>query len=107
MAALAKLVYEDPHISIRKVSAMHSFSFGTVQRFLHKELHLQKLAANLIPHKLTDEQKHQRVVVAHDQLSRFEPDEPERVTDVIKGNETYVPFCGIASKRMKKKKKKS
>ena len=39
--------------SSQKVSL--SCSFGTVQRILHKELYLWKLAAKWVPNKLTDE----------------------------------------------------
>ena len=52
VGAVAKLVKEDPHICIPEVSAGLSLSFGTVPRILHKELHLRKLAAKWVPHKL-------------------------------------------------------
>ena len=97
MAAVAKLVKEDPHICVREVSARLSLSFRIVQRILHKELRLRKLAAKWVPHKLTDEQKHQHVNVACDLLSCFEPDH-KCMTDVITGDETWVPFYGIARK---------
>ena len=65
--------------------------------------HLWKLAAKWVPHKLSDEQKRQRVNDACDLLSRFELDEPKCVMDVITGDETRVPFYSIASKCRKTK----
>ena len=44
----------------------------------------------------------QCVHVARDLLNRFEPNGPERVTDVVTGDETWVPFFGIASKHRNK-----
>ena len=52
MAAVAKLVMEDPHTCAQEVSVRLSFLFGIAQRILHKRLHLQKLAAKRVPHKL-------------------------------------------------------
>ena len=50
VAAVAKLVKEDPHICIREVSAKLALSFGTDEkRVLHKELHPRKLAAKWVP----------------------------------------------------------
>ena len=47
---------------------------------------------------MTDEEKRQRVNVARDLFSHFEPDGPRYVTDVITGDdETWVPFYGNLS----------
>ena len=102
VAAVAKLVKEDPHVCIREISARLSLSYGTVHRIIHNDLHLRKLAAKWVPHKLTEEQKKQRVHAARDLLNRFEPNGPKRLTDVVTGDETWVPFFGIASKRRNK-----
>ena len=40
VAAVAKLVKEDPHVCIREISARLSLSYGTVHRIIHNDLHL-------------------------------------------------------------------
>ena len=97
MAAVAKLVKEDPRVCIREISARLSLSYGTVHRIIHNDLHLRKLAAKWVPHKMTEEMKKQRVHAARDLLNRFEPNEPKSVTNVVTRDETWVPFFGIAS----------
>lgn len=102
MAVVAKRGKEDTHSRRGEVNSRLSLSFETVQEIIHRQLHLRKLVAKRIPQNLTDEQKRQRVNVARDLLSRFKPDGPGRVTDVIRGDKTWVPSYGITSKRRKK-----
>ena len=98
MAAVDKLVKEDPIVSIWEISVRLSLSYETIHRIIYSDLHLRKLAAKWVPHKLTEEQKKQCVQFARGLLNHFEPNGPECVTDVVTGDETWVPFFGTVSK---------
>ena len=92
-------ISEDPHVTIRELSDTNGISYGSVQTILKKELGLKKLCARWIPHLLTDEQKRERVRCATELLNMFEPHGPKRLTDIVTGDETWISYFGIPSKR--------
>ena len=89
----------DPNTSIKEISSDLDVSFGTVQKILHEELFLRKIAARWVPHILTSDQKINRVKCARELLRLFEPNEPKRLTDIVTGDETWITFYGIPNKR--------
>lgn len=92
-------ISEDPNVTIREVSDTNGISYGSVQTIVKKELGLKKLCARWIPLLLADEQKRERVRCATKLLNMFEPQEPKRLTDIVTGDETWINYFGIPSKR--------
>ena len=55
IALVEKLVAEDPHSTIRKMSKVCDLSIGTIHHVLHEDLHMKKLAARWVPYLLSEE----------------------------------------------------
>ena len=61
IAVIRELVDNDPHLSKCALSHLTGIPQSTVQRILIKELNLHSVCARWIPHKLSDQQKENRV----------------------------------------------
>ena len=99
IAYVKRLIEEDPHSTVRELSEACELSIGTINSILHKDLHMRKLAARWVPHLLSDDQKKQRVACSRKLLDEFEPNGPNRLCDIVTGDESWLTFYGIPNKR--------
>ena len=51
---------KDRHVSLETISAQFDISVGTVHTIIHKELHMRKICAKLVPRVLRKDQKERR-----------------------------------------------
>ena len=79
---------QDPHSSIGEISSNLDLSYGTVQTILSADLTLKKDCTRWVPHKLTEDQKQQRVLCAQKLIHLLELNGHKRLEDVITGDET-------------------
>ncbi|GFR67272.1 transposase [Elysia marginata] len=100
IASTKKDIDEDPHISVRELSDTNGLSYGTVHTNITEYLRMKKVCARWIPHFLTVDQKRERVRCATELLNMFEPHGPKRFSDIVTGDETWLPFFIIPPKRL-------
>ena len=55
------IIEEDPHSTIDDIEAETSLSHGTIFTIIHDYLEMRKVTSRWVPHKLTSEQKQERV----------------------------------------------
>jgi histone-lysine N-methyltransferase SETMAR len=92
-------IEDDQHITIQEICDSYCLSVGTVHTIIHDELKMKKVCAKWLPHLLTEAQKKERERYSAQLLAVFEPQGPKRLTDVITGDETFISFYGMPSKR--------
>ena len=63
-----QLIEEDPHSSIQIISTLLSIAYGSDPTILYDHLNMTNVCAQWIPHRLSDEQKRQRVTSAQESI---------------------------------------
>ena len=59
--AIRKIIMEDPHSTYNEIEAYTSFSYDTIFSIIHGYLKLRKVVARWVSHKLTDDDRMNRV----------------------------------------------
>ena len=102
IAFLEQVIKENPRITVRQLQAKCTLSYGTVRRIIRTRLHLKKLSARWVPHRLTEIQKKERVRIALKNLLDFGPNGTKRLTDIVTGDESWICFYGRPTKAQNK-----
>jgi [histone H3]-lysine36 N-dimethyltransferase SETMAR len=99
--AVKGLVKDDPHISIDYIADILDISHGSVDTILKQHLKLKKISSRWVPHKLTQQQRQQRVDICIENLQKFESG-AWRLGDIITGDESWFYHRKIKSKQESK-----
>lgn len=83
------LVQADRRVGIHRLSRQLQVSYGTVQYMLHKDLHLCKKAAKMIPHVLTPVQRERRMDFSLDFIDRFGADRKSELKWIVTCDEAW------------------
>ena len=81
-----QLLKDNPCMTIRDISASSGISVFSVQTIIHEKLGMKKICSRWVPHKLTDEQKAQRVASAKEMLKLFHGNHRNRLSDIVTGD---------------------
>ncbi|CAF3268782.1 unnamed protein product [Rotaria sp. Silwood2] len=81
-------INNDPHSTYDDIIAETFLSHGTIERIIHECLKMKKITSRWVPHKLTDEQKQERVKLCRENSAKFR-DGSWRLCDIITGDETW------------------
>ena len=96
-------VEEDHHIAVFAISEEVGISTERVRHILHHELNMRKICARWIPHRLTPEQKANRVTIAQEMLSKLHKRQGVGRNDpldhVVTGDETWMRFYQVPGKQ--------
>ncbi|CAF1347479.1 unnamed protein product [Didymodactylos carnosus] len=92
-----QVIEDDPHSTYDDIIAETSLSHGTIERIIHDCLKMRKVASSWIAHKLSDEQKQQRLRVCRQNLAKFQTGK-WRLSDVITDAETWIYHRQIGRK---------
>lgn len=87
----AALLKVDRSVTVGFLAAELDISVGSTHMLLH-QMGLRKRCSRWIPHLLTQDQKNYRVSICRDLLSQFEPNGPKRLSDVVTGDECWIPY---------------
>ena len=92
LARAEAILKEDRSVTIGYLAVELGISVGSTHTLLHDKLGLRKRCSRWIPHQLTPDQKMQRVSICRDLLNQFEPKGPKRLSDVVTGDECWIPY---------------
>lgn len=84
------MLHDNPHVSIKQVSASVGISYGSVRTIIIDKLCFKKLYAKWVPHELTPAQMAQRKDTATDTLALLNDIGPKCWKRVVTGDETYL-----------------
>ena len=99
IAAVQKLIEEDPHIPVRKMRSILKIGTAAILSIVHDKLRFRKLCTRWVPRELTEEQKRTRVSWCKMMLRVFENGESKRVSDIVTMDETWLYFYDPVRKR--------
>lgn len=85
------LIEEDPHSTYDDLEVETELSRGTIYNIIHNHLKLKKVTSRWVPHKLTPQQKEERVRICVENLARFQ-NNSWRTCNIFTGDETWV-YC--------------
>jgi histone-lysine N-methyltransferase SETMAR len=88
IALIAQLLVDDPYFSQKKIAPILSINLITMKSILFEGLSLRKVNLKWIPHRLSDEQKHERVRLSIELLQFLEARGPRQIANVCTGDET-------------------
>ena len=98
-AKLERLIMENRRISLIQLCDLTGLSRSTVQRIIREDLKMRKLSARWIPKRLTESQKHARVVTSHQLLTRCRLGRRDFYERLITCDETWIFHYDPESKR--------
>jgi hypothetical protein len=82
-------VHEDRRQSIQDIASAVGISYGSCKSILTEILNMRRVAAKFMPCLLTQDQKNRSLEVCHD-LKKLVEDDPDFVSKVITGDETWI-----------------
>ena len=97
-----QLVFEDPHCTIEDLCSRVPISHDRVHSILHNELHLRKICARWVPHRLTAEQKQVRMDACAEILHKFSKRNAGNLEYVITGDEKWFHEYQVPNKQHNK-----
>ena len=101
MEAVRQAVRGDRRLTVRMIAEQVGIDRQTVWEIITEELRMRKICAKMVPKLLSDDQKARRMQVCEDTLQNIEND-PELLTKVITGDETWVFEYDPETKRQSK-----
>ncbi|CAF1360549.1 unnamed protein product [Didymodactylos carnosus] len=84
---IEQVIEDDPHSTYDDIIAETSLSHGTIEWIIHDCLKMRKVTPRWVAHKLSDDQKQQRLRVCCQNPAKFQTGK-WRLSDVITGDET-------------------
>ena len=100
IAAVDRIITENPRATYSQIEHEEGIGSSSVKTILHEKLRLRKLCAKWVPHGLTATQKEARKVFAADMLSRFSSETPNRLREIVTGDETWAYYHDPETKLM-------
>ena len=87
---VAKLLNDDKRYSCDENAHELDISDGSVHRILTERLQMRKIAAQWVPHMLSESEKHQRVNIARNLIKRYCEDGDEMLQRIVAIDETWI-----------------
>jgi len=84
------LVLADRRVTIRYLAEVTGISYGSIQRILSDELHMNKVSARWVPRMLTAEQQKKRVDISRTNLEYYQADPDQFLTRFVTMDETWI-----------------
>jgi hypothetical protein len=85
ISLIIQLLADDPYLSQKTIATILSMSPTTMKRILFEELSLRKVNFKRIPHRLSDEQKRERVRLSMKLLQSLEARRPHQIANISTG----------------------
>ena len=92
ISLIRQTIANDDRITLRRLAEVTGVCKDTVRKITNEQLHMTKLCAKWVPHKLTADQKKNRVRICQQNLTSFQPNGSKRVTDICTGDESYILY---------------
>lgn len=87
-----KMVIEYRKVTYEEIRERLNIGASAVYTILHDRLGLRKVLSRWVPHKLSDEQKQQRLEIYRKNLKWLSESGSQVISKIITGDETYVYF---------------
>ena len=71
---------------------MSGLTRGTIGQILHQHLGVEKRLCRYVPHRLTEDQKNDRVKICRENLKMWRNRGQSLIDNIITGDETYVHY---------------
>lgn len=84
------LVLTDRRVTIRHLNEITGISYGSIQRILTEELHMNKVSARWVPRMLTDNQKKIRYEMSSVNLEKFRSDPETFLRRFVTVDESWI-----------------
>jgi histone-lysine N-methyltransferase SETMAR len=92
IALITQLLTDDPYLSQKMIATILSISSTTVKKIFLEDLSLRKVNFKWIPHRLSDDQKQERVRLHTELLQFSEARGTRKMTKVFTGDETRIRY---------------
>jgi len=89
IAKLREAILADCRQTVHDICEIVGLSYGTVQLIFGDNLNMRRISARFVPRLLSDDQKAHRVSVCRE-LKQQARDDPNFISNVITGDETWV-----------------
>ncbi|MEE4247654.1 MAG: transposase [Kangiellaceae bacterium] len=99
IASVQAMIDEDPRVTTAMIGEHVGIGSAAVDSILHSHLKVRKLCARWIPHVLTGPQKQARIDFCRLLIDQFETASPQRRSEVITGDETWLYHYDVETKR--------
>jgi histone-lysine N-methyltransferase SETMAR len=86
------MVIEYRKVTYEEIRERLNIGASAVYTILHDRLGLRKVLSRWVPHKLSDEQKQQRLEICRKNLKWLSESGSQVISKIITGDETYVYF---------------
>jgi len=102
IAKVRGAILADRRQTIHDICEIVGMSYGTVKRILANNLNMGRISARLVPRLLSDDQKAHHVSVCRE-LKQQARDDPNFISRIITGDETWVNGDDPATKQQSSK----
>jgi hypothetical protein len=94
ISSVKAIVDEDARYTVEEISNMSGLSASYVFSYIICGFHLERKVTvkESVPHKLTSDQKRERIEKASAFLTRFTDRDPKRLGEIVIGDETWLYF---------------
>lgn len=99
------LVHENGFVRIDEMAEELDISHGTVHHMIHDILQYHKVSARWVPRQLSPDSKECSMDVCEMLLRRYEA-ESDDIQHIVTGDEYWIHYAQLKTKRASKKKKK-
>lgn len=89
---ILECVQDGSNVSVPEFSSDLRVSTRTTYYAFYDELHFRNLCAKWVPHFLTQDQRKEGANFFRILLNKFGSDDPKSLTEMVKGDETWVYF---------------
>ena len=90
VATVKTLIEEDARYTVQEIEELSGIHSSSVLKMLREQLRLRNICAHWVPHLLTDEQKQSRVRLASQVTEKFDKCDPQRLEEIVTGDETWI-----------------
>jgi histone-lysine N-methyltransferase SETMAR len=90
--AIRELLRSDPRITFDELEEKSGISRGSLQKILHESLRVQKKFCRFVPHRLSEEQKRERIRICTENLKMWRNCGQSLIDKIITENEVYVHY---------------
>jgi len=103
IAAVEAIVKDNRHVTVHEIAAHLDMSDRSAHHIVHDVLQFHKVSARWVPRQLTAELKERCVDACQELLKRFEGEGDGFVERIVTGDETWVHYHQLETKKASKK----
>lgn len=90
--AIRELLRTDPRITFDQLEEKSGLSRGSLQKILHESLQVQKKFCRFVPHRLSEQQKRERIRICTENLKMWRNFGQPLIDKIITEDEVYVHY---------------